>query len=114
MMLPPKSGRKAVRLRNASLLTSLSSLYSDIISTWISSEGTTNIQKPQSANDWVAGVREKIVSLAAQLQALKQQTTLAQWEGSIRGSWPFDEYMRLAEEQQRILGNLSLVSLLML
>ncbi|KAI0087246.1 hypothetical protein BDY19DRAFT_986266 [Irpex rosettiformis] len=109
MMLPPKSGRKAVRLRNASILLSLASLYSDIISVWISAEGTTNIAKPKSQADWVAGVRAKIVSLAAKLQALKQQTALAKWEGSIRGAWPMEEYMKLIEEETKIMANLSLL-----
>ena len=110
MMFPPKSGRKAVRLRNASILQSLASLYSDIISVWIGAEGTTNIARPKSQSDWVAGVRAKIVGLAAQLQALKQQTALAKWEGSIRGAWPIEDYMKLAEEETKIMANLSLVS----
>lgn len=109
MMFPPKSGRKAVRLRNASVLVSLASLYSDITSFWISAEGTTNIERPKSHADWVAGVREKIIALAAQLQAMKQQTALAKWEGSIRGAWPIEEYMKLNEEETKIMANLSLV-----
>ena len=31
MMLPPKSGRKAVRLRNAGTITLMSTLYTDVI-----------------------------------------------------------------------------------
>ncbi|KAI0683238.1 hypothetical protein BC835DRAFT_1423494 [Cytidiella melzeri] len=109
MMLPPKSGRKAVRLRNASILVSLSSLYSDIISMWISCEGTTNIEKPRSTTDWFAEVRVKIVTIATQLQALKQQTALAKWEGSVRGVWPIEEYMKLADEETRMMANLALL-----
>ena len=36
MLIPPVSGRKAVRLRNADLITELLSLYSLLISAWIS------------------------------------------------------------------------------
>ncbi|TDL18689.1 hypothetical protein BD410DRAFT_900749 [Rickenella mellea] len=38
MMFPPTSGRKAVRLRNASVVTELGSLYAYLISAWISVE----------------------------------------------------------------------------
>jgi hypothetical protein len=89
---------------------SLSSLYSDIVSIWISSEGKTNSDRPQATGEWVAGIRAKIVTIALELQALRQQTALAKWEGSIRGAWPFDEYMRLADEETRIMTSLSLVS----
>ncbi|KAJ3987146.1 hypothetical protein F5890DRAFT_1571904 [Lentinula detonsa] len=36
MMLPPTSGRKAVRYRNASLISGLGNLYSFLMSTWMS------------------------------------------------------------------------------
>ena len=38
MMLPPKSGRKAVRLRNAGTVGALGFLYADVVSAWIGSE----------------------------------------------------------------------------
>jgi hypothetical protein len=88
---------------------SLSSLYSDVVSVWIRSEGKTNNDKPQAATEWVAGIRAKIVTIAMQLQALRQQTALARWEGSVRGAWPIHEYMKLADEETRIMANLSLV-----
>ncbi|KAI0339296.1 hypothetical protein BDW22DRAFT_1409168 [Trametopsis cervina] len=109
MMLPPKSGRKAVRLRNASVLMSLASLYSDITAAWISSDGVPNTENTKSTDQWIASVRAKIVSLAAQLQALKMQTSIARWEGSLRGVWPIDEYMKLADEETQIMANLSLL-----
>ncbi|KAI0689735.1 hypothetical protein BC835DRAFT_1367615 [Cytidiella melzeri] len=109
MMLPPKSGRKAVRLRNVSILVSLSSLHSDIVSMWISSKGTTNIGTPNFTNDWFADVRVKIVTIATQLQTLKQQMALAKWENSIRGVWPIEKYMKLADQETRMMANLAWV-----
>jgi len=110
MMLPPKSGRKAVRLRNASILMSLSSLYSDIIAAWISSEGAPPSEKaPHTMKGWVPGVRTKIVAIAGQLQALRMQAAIAKWEGSIRGVWPVDEYMKLITTETEIMANLSLL-----
>ncbi|KAI0700344.1 hypothetical protein BC835DRAFT_1328534 [Cytidiella melzeri] len=107
MVLPPKSGRKAVRLRNVSILVSLLSLNSDIVIMWISCEGKTNIEKPRSTNDWFADVRVKIVTIATQLQTLKQQTALENWVSSIRGVWPIEEYMKLADQETRMMANLA-------
>lgn len=105
-MLPPKSGRKAVRLRNASTISSLSFLYSDIIAAWLNSkEG----QPTASIADFVPGIREKLFGLAAQLEAVKIQTAIARWEGSIRGAWPSNEYFKLASVQTDMMASMSLV-----
>lgn len=116
MMLPPKSGRKAVRLRNASIIMSLSTLYSEIVAAWISSESRPR-EKPgavTSLKEWIPGVREKIIAVAGQLQAVKTQTAIAKWEGSIRGHWPSDEYLRLADIEIDMMSNLALVRFLVL
>lgn len=101
MMLPPKSGRKAVRLRNATNITNISHLYSDLVAAWISE------QRP--AQDFVASYRDKLIGIAAQIQMVKGSTAIAKWEGSIRGSWPHDDYMRLANVQSEMVVSLALL-----
>ena len=71
MVLPPKSGRKAVRLRNASTLSSLMFIYSDIMAAWIRSDSHGD------SSELYPGMRKKFLSLAAQLQAVKTQTEIA-------------------------------------
>jgi len=97
-MLPPKSGRKAVRLRNASVITGMSELYGFLISTWI---GTQTHQKKTLAapTTWMKDFRSKIVSLADQVQSVQQMTEFAKWEGSIRGKWPIEEYRALIQAE---------------
>lgn len=108
MMLPPKSGRKAVRLRNASTMSQLSFLYSDIMAAWISSND--NVKHAHgSLTELLPNARKKFLALAAQLQAVKTQTAIAKWEGSIRGAWPGDEYMKLANVQTDMTSSLALV-----
>lgn len=111
MMLPPKSGRKAVRLKNANILMQLSSLYSDITAAWISSEGVPDNDLAKSAKEWNPAVRAKVISIATQLQVLRMQTAMAKWEGNIRGVWPMGEYMKLLEVETDIMASLALVSL---
>lgn len=113
MMLPPKSGRKAVRLRNSATITSLSFLYRDIVAAWISSEETSLTEKhisPAHSVEWIPGFRDRLLAVAAQLQAVKVQTMIAKWEGSIRGAWPGDEYMKMANVQTEMISSLALVS----
>ena len=106
MMLPPKSGRKAVRLRNAGTMSTLSYLYSDIMAAWISSDAS---QKGSSA-ELLPRLRQKFLGLAQQIQAVKMQTMVAKWEGSIRGAWPGNEYLKLAGVQADMMSSLALVS----
>ncbi|KZT25917.1 hypothetical protein NEOLEDRAFT_1132953 [Neolentinus lepideus HHB14362 ss-1] len=103
MMLPPKSGRKAVRLRNATTIKRIGNLYSLLISRWI--ENTPSLDDATSES-WSAFFRADIVSIAEQLQTLKGMTAIAKWEGGIRGRWPFEEYDRLVDVQIQMLGNL--------
>lgn len=108
MMLPPTSGRKAVRLRNANIVTNISEIYAFLISTWI---GTQTHRKKHSAAPptWAQEFRIKLVALADQVQLLDQMTGLAKWEGSIRGKWPIQEYQSLVESESNMLGALAQV-----
>lgn len=110
-MLPPKSGRKAVRLRNAGTIATLSSLYADILSAWI--RGEDRVAQDKHARylvEWIPGFRDRLLGLSAQIQAVRTSTMLAKWEGSIRGRWPSDQYTRLADVQSEMVANLALVS----
>ncbi|KZT25918.1 hypothetical protein NEOLEDRAFT_1156070 [Neolentinus lepideus HHB14362 ss-1] len=102
MMLPPKSGRKAVRLRNATTIKRIGNLYSLLISRWIASNAPQDATSKKSVF-----FRADAVSIAQQLQALKGMTPIAKWEGSIRGRWSFEDYDRLVNVQIQMLGNLA-------
>lgn len=110
MMIPPKSGRKSVRFRNAALITEMSLLYSDLMSVWISeveaAEGgavdgqsvdgkqsglVTNEAQPA----WAMKIRSKVLALAEQTQGVRAQTATARFEGNIRGAWPAEDYNQL-------------------
>jgi Aromatic acid exporter family member 2 len=108
MMLPPTSSRKAVRLRNASAIISISEIYGFLISTWI---GTQTHQKKTLAAPatWLEDFRVKLIGLADQVQTVKQMTELAKWEGNIRGKWPIDEYQALIEAEMQMIGGLAQV-----
>lgn len=88
---------------------SLSSLYTDITAAWISASSPPSSQKAGSMKEWNPLVREKIINIAAQLQALRAQTAVAQWEGNIRGVWPMEEYVKLANAEGDIMASLALV-----
>lgn len=101
MMLPPQSGRRAVRRRNAAVISNISYIYSHLMSTWISDsdiEATEMQPLTERAGDkalWKLQLRQKILGVSEQIQALRTQTAFAKWEGNIRGAWPFEEYNRL-------------------
>jgi hypothetical protein len=105
MMLPPTSGRKAVRLRNASVINSISETYSFLISTWIGSQKDT----PSTSATWLQDFRAKLISLSDQVQSVKQMTELAKWEGSVRGKWPVEEYQRLVDVEYEMISGLAQV-----
>lgn len=116
MMLPPKSGRKAVRLRNAAVISGISYLYSHITSLWLSAGEPFQTARQQKGSDaprrhWTPQLREKIITLAEQLQDLRVRTAMSKWEGSIRGAWAFEDYNQLVELEQDMLGSLILVCL---
>jgi len=106
MMLPPTSGRKAVRLRNASVITRISELYGFLISTWIGAQ--THRKKPLAAPAmWTKDFRIKLITLADQIQCTKQMTDLALWEGNIRGKWPAEEYRALIDAESEMITGLA-------
>lgn len=108
MMLPPTSGRKAVRLRNADVITNISEIYGFLVSTWIGNQ--THQKKHTSAPPaWIQEFRVKLLALADQITSLKQMTTMATWEGSIRGKWPVEEYESLLQTESQMIGALAQV-----
>ncbi|KAH9896908.1 hypothetical protein C8Q73DRAFT_642067 [Cubamyces lactineus] len=113
MMLPPKSGRKAVRLRNASVLSGISYLYSHLTSLWLSADGPFDRAADGKDGDvphkWPADLRAKFLTLANQLQDLRMRTAMSKWEGSIRGAWPVEDYNKLLEAESDMLSSLVLL-----
>lgn len=107
-MMPPTSGRKAVRLRNASIITGISEIYAFLMSTWI---GTQTYQKKTrtAPATWSVDFRAKLLALADQIQSVKQMTELAKWEGSIRGKWPAEEYEKLVLAESEMISGLAQV-----
>ncbi|KIY67696.1 hypothetical protein CYLTODRAFT_483276 [Cylindrobasidium torrendii FP15055 ss-10] len=101
MLFPPTSGRKAVRLRNASSIAALSRLYGYLMSTWISddTEGLKDV--------WVDKFRKQIMSSSVELRTIRELTDMAKWEGSIRGAWAIKEYRLLAEAQLEMVASLA-------
>jgi hypothetical protein len=110
MMSPPKSGRKAVRLRAAASIDELGHVYTMLMSAWIV-EDDSRKDVPQSSTSpgWVKPFRQRLVTVTAQIHASKQQMMLASWEGNIRGRWPKDEYFKLTEVQEEMIAVLSQV-----
>ena len=109
MMLPPTSGRKAVRLRNAANITNISEIYAFLIATWIGTQ--THRKKSIGAPPhWGQEFRTKLLGLADQIQLVDQMTGLAKWEGSIRGKWPVEEYESLVQTESQMIGALAQVS----
>ncbi|THH31626.1 hypothetical protein EUX98_g2549 [Antrodiella citrinella] len=113
MMLPPKSGRKAVRLRNANTIMMISNLYQEITSAWIkipSSSASLEKNEPDlSFAEQIPFLRDRLLGVATQLQALAGQTMIAKFEGNFRGKWPMDEYLKLVETQVEMLIALGLL-----
>ena len=108
MLLPPKSGRKAVRLRTAASIDELGHAYTMLMSAWIV-EDVPKKDVPYLSMNWVKPFRRRLVAVTAQVQADKQQMMLASWEGSIRGRWPKHEYVKLLEVQEEMIAVLSQV-----
>ena len=109
MMFPPTSGRKAVRIGNAASISALSDLYGFLMSTWISNrlpEGDGGDQQPTPAS-WLPEFRNRLLAQAEKINILRGMTQLARWEGSIRGSWPVEEYARLVDVQSDMISSLA-------
>lgn len=138
MMIPPTSARKAVRIKNATVIGELSSLYALLMSAWITEEEDDtqdnksknksksrpvsvngDVEKGQSTDDpsltqasskWGNEFRSRFIPLATQLQALRAQTAVAKWEGNLRGMWPFEEYNALLDKEYEMLSSLAQLS----
>ena len=108
MMFPPKSGRKAVRLRAAATVDELGHAYTMLMSAWIV-EDDSGKDVPYTSTNWVKPFRRRLVAVTAQVHAGKQQMMLATWEGNIRGRWPKDEYFKLLQVQEEMIAVLSQV-----
>ncbi|KAH9067948.1 hypothetical protein EDB87DRAFT_1700654 [Lactarius vividus] len=106
MMLPPKSGRKAVRLRAAKSISSLGHVYTTLMSAWIT-ERDAGKDVSFTGNNWVQAFRGRLIAVTLQILAGKQQMMLASWEGNIRGRWAQDEYAKLTEIQEDMIGVLA-------
>lgn len=108
MMLPPKSGRKAVRLRAAATIDALGHVYTSLMSAWITeSEGWKG--DTSSPPNWVKDFRARLTAVSFRVQAGKDQMMLASWEGGIRGRWPLEEYVKLTEVQEEMVAVLAQV-----
>jgi len=138
MMIPPTSARKAVRIKNATVIGELSSLYALLMSAWIMDEedntqdnnskvksksrpvsvngdvekglSTDDPSPAQASSKWGNEFRSRFIPLATQLQALRAQTTVAKWEGNLRGVWPFEEYNALLDKEYEMLSSLAQLS----
>jgi len=106
MMLPPKSGRKAVRLRTAKSIGALGNVYTSLMSAWIT-EGDAGKDVSFTATDWVKGFRKQLVAVTLQVVTEKQEMMTAAWEGNIRGRWPHAEYIKITEIEEDMIGVLS-------
>ncbi|KAJ7160023.1 hypothetical protein C8R43DRAFT_1064102 [Mycena crocata] len=134
MMFPPKSGRKAVRQRNAASIASLASVYGFLVSAWIGSrddqdEESADVKREhenQHEHDeleevkdqkrtlpatvtpaWTAEFRARLMVFAEEMHTIRELTDLARWEGSIRGKWPAAQYMQLVDIQADMVASLA-------
>src|ERR1700722_5484154 len=109
MMLPPTSARKAVRLRNASTILGLCSVYGYLTSAWVSLEGGDKQDRAHVTSTWRTEFRRKLVALMEKIQDAQALTQLARWEGNVRGHRPVEEYVRLEAVQLEVLSSLGQV-----
>ncbi|KAJ7719305.1 hypothetical protein B0H16DRAFT_1897243 [Mycena metata] len=79
MMLPPQSGRKAVRQRNALSIAALGESYAFLISTWISKQKSSDATL--ESVPWVPDFHARLMGLADEMRAIRMLTDLAKWEG---------------------------------
>jgi hypothetical protein len=109
MLLPPVSARKAVRLGCAKTLSSMSHMYTSLMSVWITNTPTSKeLQSGQSPR--ASSFRNNLAAVALQLRNLKDMARLARWEGNVRGHWPYAEYDRLVDAQLEMTSVLAQVS----
>jgi len=106
MMLPPKSGRKAVRLRTANSISALGNVYTSLMSTWIT-EGDAGKDASFTGTNWVKAFRGQLIAVTLQVLTGKQEMMGAAWEGNIRGRWPHEDYTKLIEIEEDMIGVLA-------
>jgi Aromatic acid exporter family member 2 len=116
MFIPPKSAKTAVRLAHASMIFELSQLYSLLVSTWIMAEegaakGEESSAEARQTSLWSKKFRSEFTKVGTQLEALRMRTSVARWEGSIRGAWPVDQYTELNEVEAEMLSYMAQVCL---
>lgn len=109
MLFPPKSGRKAVRVRTADSIDGLGHTYTTLMSAWITESEAAKDTPYTASSNWVKSFRRRLIAVTSQIQSNKQQMMLASWEGSIRGRWPQEEYAKLMDVQEEIIAVLSQV-----
>jgi len=76
------------------------------MSAWITE---SDVEKDVSftASNWVKVFRGQLIAVTVQILAGKQEMMHASWEGNIRGRWPQNEYAKLTEIQEDMIGVLS-------
>jgi hypothetical protein len=91
--VPPKSARKAVRVRTAAVMTGLSNVYLGLMSAWIG-DGALSLGPNKRANleQSEQHFRGQLIAIATQLNTLETLTESAWWEGNIVGKWSYEEY----------------------
>ncbi|EEB96892.1 hypothetical protein MPER_03888, partial [Moniliophthora perniciosa FA553] len=99
MMLPPQSGRKAVRRRNAALISALSNLFSDV-------EELDRYPHTSPALPWLKEFRQRLLSLGDEVNAIHGLTALAKWDGNVRRKWPSEHYNDLVEIETEMISPL--------
>jgi len=107
MMLPAKSSRKAVRLGCSKSLTSLSHIYTSLMSAWITNTPSAKELRRTGPPGWANSFRENLFEVVIQLRDLKEMAGWARWEGNVRGHWPYEEYNRLTDIQEEMIAVLA-------
>src|SRR5258708_181254 len=108
MLLPPKSGRKAVRLRASASIDELGHAYTMLMSAWIV-EDDSRKDVSFTSTGWVKPFRRRLIAVTAQIQAGKQKNMLASLEGRICGPWPRGGDIKLTGVQGEMGAGLSQV-----
>lgn len=117
MMLPPRSGRTALRMRDAAIIAELSDIYAHLMSAWVSEEvkpETNGEQGTFGSPEWIPEFRRRVIAVAQQIQQARVQTAMAIWEGSVRGRWPREEYNKLCSSTSDMVASLAQVGRLSL
>jgi hypothetical protein len=104
MIMPAKSARKAVRLGCSNSITSLSHIYTSLMSAWITNTPSAKELRMAGPPLWANSFRDNLFEVAIQLRDLKEMVGWARWEGNVRGHWPYEEYNRLNDIQQEMIA----------